>query len=83
MGLKIKALWLKTNYYLFIISITQNVKAYFRRGTSREMLGYYKEAIEGKIFSFGHFIFASYYFIRKIEKEYQCVICGIILKRSY
>ncbi|KAG4134408.1 hypothetical protein ERO13_D08G154580v2 [Gossypium hirsutum] len=25
----------------------KNVKAYLRRGTAREMLGYYKEAIEG------------------------------------
>ena len=28
--------------------ISQNVKAYLRRGTAREMLGYYKEAIEGE-----------------------------------
>lgn len=28
--------------------ILQNVKAYFRRGTAREMLGYYTEAIEGE-----------------------------------
>ncbi|PWA74584.1 translocon at the outer membrane of chloroplasts 64 [Artemisia annua] len=27
--------------------VLQNVKAYLRRGTAREMLGYYKEAIEG------------------------------------
>jgi len=26
----------------------QNVKAYLRRGTAREMLGYYKDAIEGE-----------------------------------
>lgn len=32
-------------YFMFV----QNVKAYFRRGTAREVLGYYKEAIEGQI----------------------------------
>ncbi|KAH9763447.1 Outer envelope protein 64 [Citrus sinensis] len=30
----------------------KNVKAYLRRGTAREMLGYYKEAIEGCILEF-------------------------------
>jgi hypothetical protein len=27
--------------------LEQNVKAYLRRGTAREILGYYKEAIDG------------------------------------
>lgn len=31
----------------FILDFEQNVKAYLRRGTAREMLGYYKEAIDG------------------------------------
>lgn len=43
-------------FFIFILSSgylpcfygsCQNVKAYLRRGTAREMLGYYKEAIEG------------------------------------
>lgn len=28
--------------------LLQNVKAYLRRATAREMLGYYKEAIDGE-----------------------------------
>ncbi|RVX18098.1 Translocon at the outer membrane of chloroplasts 64 [Vitis vinifera] len=36
------------NIYMFSgSSLFQNVKAYLRRGTAREMLGYYKDAIEG------------------------------------
>jgi hypothetical protein len=31
-----------------ILCSFQIVKAYLRRGTAREMLGYYKEAVEGK-----------------------------------
>lgn len=30
-----------------VCHIIQNVKSYLRRGTAREMLGYYKEALEG------------------------------------
>lgn len=30
-----------------VCHIIQNVKSYLRRGTAREMLGYYKEAIDG------------------------------------
>ena len=33
---------------LILASTVQNVKAYLRRGTAREMLGYYKDAIEGE-----------------------------------
>lgn len=32
-----------------IVNLFQNVKAYLRRGTAREMLGYDKEAIGGKL----------------------------------
>lgn len=30
------------------LACLQNVKAYLRRGTAREMLGYYKEAMDGE-----------------------------------
>jgi hypothetical protein len=30
-----------------MLFLKQNVKAYLRRGTAREMLGYYKEATDG------------------------------------
>ncbi|XWS37576.1 hypothetical protein CRYUN_Cryun19dG0055600 [Craigia yunnanensis] len=43
----------------------KNVKAYLRRGTAREMLGYYKEAIEGEfllcIFRFSVLLSVSCY----------------------
>ena len=32
----------------FVTINLQNVKAYLRRGTAREMLGYFKEATEGE-----------------------------------
>ena len=33
---------------LMLASSVQNVKAYLRRGTAREMVGYYKDAIDGE-----------------------------------
>lgn len=36
-------MWEFTSIFLFF----QIVKAYLRRGTAREMLGYYKEAVDG------------------------------------
>lgn len=45
------------------------------------MLGYYKEAIDGKIFSFFWYLCASYHFIKKIE-ESQWAICSIIYKKA-
>lgn len=33
---------------MILASSVQNVKAYLRRGTAREMLGYYKDAIDGE-----------------------------------
>lgn len=38
---------LNSLFLVFNFVIVQNVKAYLRRGTAREMLGYYKEATEG------------------------------------
>lgn len=32
-----------------VFFLFQNVKAYLRRGTAREMLGAYKEAMDGKL----------------------------------
>ena len=37
---------LRRGFIVFFV-VLQNVKAYLRRGTAREMLGFYKEAIEG------------------------------------
>lgn len=52
---------------LCYLCFTQNVKAYFRRGTAREMLGYYKEAIDGKILILHHICeHHSYHFFNKI-----------------
>lgn len=37
--------------YSTSVLILQSIKSYLRRGTAREMLGYYKEAIEGQLLS--------------------------------
>lgn len=39
---------LLSSILLILASSVQNVKAYLRRGTAREMLGYYKDAIDGE-----------------------------------
>ena len=49
------------------LCFTQNVKAYFRRGTAREMLGYYKDAIDGKIFHPSHIYVQLSISFRKLE----------------
>ena len=40
------------NILVLILYTFQIVKAYLRRGTAREMLGYYREAVDGLIFCF-------------------------------
>lgn len=49
---KIHEMYLKT-----FLAFLQNVKSYLRRGTAREMLGYYKEAMEGESISFACLLF--------------------------
>jgi hypothetical protein len=49
-------------YDIYFLSFLQNVKAYLRRATAREMLGYYKEAIEGKLHPYTLFYFLNWNF---------------------